>query len=206
MQRSVAGADLDFRIALPASWIRLDLDPRSRRESVRDLAHGQLGEDPQHAELRRQFEALALKAAEEAEQAGAEKAWFYADRLGDRPVIASLVARWWQADGDRSSHAMIERLNASSRPGNLVVVAEMRELGSGPAIRVRRRVTTRRPETGDRDMTAESVQYYVSVPRVPEFLVLAFSTPNLALVEAFLELFEAIVGTLQWFARAEEAE
>lgn len=189
----------DFRLALPASWERIDLDPRTRRESISRLVRQRLGDDPERAAFRREVTAMASKAVEEADATGAEAAWFLADEIGGRPVMATLLVTVWQSDHrDPSVDGIVQRLGRSSRPDNVVLRADTIEVAAGRAARIRRRVKTPRPETNGREVSAEAFQYYVPVPGTDTFLVLGFATPNVTLADAFGELFDAIAGTLQW--------
>lgn len=201
MRSATETTPYDFRLALPSTWDRLDLDPSTRRDNIRALVARRIGEAPEKAELRHELENRALQGAEEAEASGAQRMWFLADQVADRPVMATLVATTWA--GALSLSRMAARLRASSRPDNFVISVENIELHAGPAVKLRRRAVASPPGTQVQVQT-ESLQYYVSVPGSEAFLVLAFSTPNVTLVEAFLELFDAIVSTLQWLKRPEE--
>ncbi len=44
----------------------------------------------------------------------------------------------------------------------------------------------------------ETLQYFIPVPGTARLLVLSFSTPNLSLAPAFLELFDAMAESLHW--------
>lgn len=70
------------------------------------------------------------------------------------------------------------------------------ELSAGPAVRLRRRGSAEGPDA--RVVEVEMLQYFVVVPGAARLLLLTFSTPNVALADALVELFDAIASTLRW--------
>lgn len=61
----------DFRLATPANWFDLDLNPATRRSSIQTLVEKRSGSHPQTAETRRQLVSLLEQAAKDAAEGGA---------------------------------------------------------------------------------------------------------------------------------------
>ena len=195
-----------LRVAAPASWVQLDLDPRTRAASmqrlVKERAEAFLPAAQFGPELAQALEATVAAARE---QGGVFAAVFSTVSDG-KPVGASVVVslipranasvevpagdpRRTLADGLRERYAAPE--------ADVAVV----DLPPGPATRVRRRVRAEVPVgSGGPTVGAEveQVQYFVPLPGATHLALLTFSTPNLGLAEPFGELFEAIAGTLTW--------
>lgn len=196
----VGCAPRSFRVVTPANWLDLDLDPRTSRAATARLVAGAVGGAPAAVSARRQLTSLLRQATRAAADKGAVFSSFLSDVIEGRPVAASLLAsmaRSDQTEGD-SLTALAEQLERSqgsqSRPATATVV----KLGAGPAVRLRRRTMTEALSGEGGWAEVESVQYFLSVPGTRNLLVLSFSTPNLALSEAFAELFDAMAESLSW--------
>jgi hypothetical protein len=184
-------------IATPASWFDLDLDPGTRNESITRMVQrsGKRLAPAGRAELAGMLEAAAADAAAQ----GAVFAALYSDVLEDRPVSASLVVSLRQAEGGSPPAGITQAgvAHALSHVLGRTASTEVRELPSGPAVRLRRRIHGSVPGQEIR-VEVEDVQWFVPSPDGGEVALLAFSTPTLGLAEPFGDLFDAIAGTLRW--------
>jgi hypothetical protein len=195
---AVTPAPVDFRLALPVSWTELDLNPATRSEAIakivaeRGQAGAQLGLGP--AQLADILESLASQA----EEKNGVYAAFYSDVMEGAPVSASLIVSIVPASGgapppgtDPTSIATVLQQMFPAEAG-----AELRELGAGPSVRVRRRLEA--PIAGVGNVAVDNLQYIVVLPDLTRLALLDFSTPTIGLADAFVELFDAIAGTLVW--------
>jgi hypothetical protein len=179
----------------------LDVDPATSANSIRRLVDERVGSDPRVAAPRAQFTGMLQQAVANAARNGAVMAFVYADVFGDAPVGASLLAFVTGAedkvmkDGDIDLDALHDLVRGSSGTGETVVDSSVVDLPAGRAVRVRRRTTA---VVLGRAVPTEVVQYFVPVPGRRNTVTLNFSTPSVALADAFSELFAAMAETLQW--------
>lgn len=185
-----------IRLATPADWFDLDLDPRTSDASIRRLVRDHApGRHPDQVALRRELTELLQRAVREARLQGAVLASVSATIMGDRPVSADLLAAVTPVVGGVDLPALGERLAAEPGPTEHVREVEVVELPVGPALRVRKGV---RPTVVGREVDTDVVQYFVPVPGGDRLVVLTFSTPIAALADAFAGLFDAIAETLRF--------
>lgn len=189
---------LDLRVAVPATWIELDLDPATRTESfarlveARGLAAQAAGVAP--GDLVAMLEGVAARAR----AAGAVYAAVYSDVIDGIQVSASLIASVVDGQGPPpppgTDAAAVARglvpMLAGSGP------AEVRTLPAGPAVRVRTSLDA--PVPGGGTAPVDNVRYAVPLPGLDRLALLEFSTPSLDLSDAFAGLFDAIAATLTW--------
>ncbi|MDP8993092.1 MAG: hypothetical protein M3N31_08605 [Actinomycetota bacterium] len=122
------------------------------------------------------------------------------DVIEGRPVAASLVVSVTPApeEGDGNLQALVERLRRSTGSEGGMARVEVVDLPAGAAVRLRRQMLAEADGAGAEGAVVETVQYFVPVPATASLLVLTFSTPNLPLAEAFVELFDTMAQTLHW--------
>jgi hypothetical protein len=191
----------DFRIVTPPKWLALDVDPATSAGSIRRLVEGRVGSDPRVASQRAQFTGMLQQAVATASRNGAVLAFVYADVLGDAPVGASLLVFVSATedkvlvDGEVDLDALHLLVRGTAAPEGEVVESSVVELPAGGAVRVRRRTTA---VVLGRSVPSEVVQYFVPVPGRRNTVTLNFSTPSVAVADAFCELFAAVAETLQW--------
>ena len=191
-------ARADFRLSLPVSWAELDLNPATRPESIakivaeRGKVGAQLGMSP--GQLTDVLESLAAQAQA---QNGVYAA-FYSDVMEGAPVSASLVVSVVPASGGAPPPGTdprdVARVLQQMFPAE--AETELRELGPGPAVRVRRRLEA--PIAGSANVPIENLQYVVVLPDLTRLALLHFSTPTIGLADPFVELFDAIAATMTW--------
>jgi hypothetical protein len=193
---------VEIRVMTPASWIDLDLDPATRAESIDRLlderaAAGGIDVDPaQRAELA----GLLERTAADAQAKGGIFASVFSDVFEGRPVSATLIVSLVAGEGGEPG----EEVDRAGLAADLREVladgaqSEVVQLPAGPAVRTRGHIEVPVGPAGSRTFTVESIQYFVPLPGATHLVLLSFSTPILALADAFAELFDAIAGTLSW--------
>jgi hypothetical protein len=181
------------RLVTPAGWFDLDLDPVTGPGRRAKLVRRRVGGGRERAELRRQIQARLDDAAERAMASGARFASCYSEVFEGVQVAATLVG-FVSRDIDHTALGdAVDRLRRAD-PGAEI---ELVDLPAGPA--VRRLADVESPVEGSEHTKATvSVEYFVPMPEGGRTLLLAFSTPSLALRDALVELFDAIAGTLRW--------
>ena len=177
-----------FRLALPMTWFDVDVDPRTRRESISGLI-SERAPGVDHAGGAGRLAAVIEGAAAEAQRRGAVLAALFADVVDGRPVSASLVASVVRGRRGNESVDVIAGLVAEL-DGDVV------ELPAGRAVRCRPR---QRADAGDGpSLEVEIVDFYVPVPGEADVVLLSFSTPNLDAGDAFAALFESLASSLRF--------
>ncbi|MGH9022491.1 MAG: hypothetical protein ACRDV9_05220 [Acidimicrobiia bacterium] len=192
----------DLRLITPPAWFELDLEPSGRRASIDQMVAERTGSAVNPA-FSTDLALLLERHAAEAYERGAVRASMFSQELGGEHVAAALmvlvvpgqvgtggVADDRSADGGRTlAWGLAEALGPEG-------ATEMRQLPAGPAVRVRRRLQSAIPD--GEEVPVESVQYFVPFPDGDHLVLLNFSTPNLALADAFVEVFDAMAATLSW--------
>ena len=191
-------APADFRLSLPVSWVELDLNPRTRPEAIAKIVaeRGEVGSQLglSHQQLTDLLESLAAQA----EASNGVYAAFYSDVMEGAPVSASLLVSVVPASGGAPPPGTdprdVARVLQQMFPAD--ADTELRGLGAGPAVRVRRRLEA--PVAGLANVPMENLQYVVVLPDLTRLALLQFSTPTVGLADPFVELFDAIAATLTW--------
>lgn len=192
------GAMGSVRLKTPGAWVDLDLNPATRAASITRVVEEQGGGE------REALRELLEVAAGDAARQGGVFASLFSDAVGGKAVSASLVVSVLDADPEvepgtdpadieEVRMAIVRGLEAEFRADG--GDAQVRSLEAGPAARVRGRLPV--GEAG-RATEVDTLQYFVPFPGADRLAVLTFSTPNLALSDAFAEVFDAIASTLQW--------
>lgn len=187
----------DFRLSLPLAWVELDLNPATRAQSIAKIVD-ERGEAGLALGLaRHQLTDMLESIAAQAEAKNGVYAAFYSDILEDKPVSASLIVSMVPATGEPpppGTDAMsVARVLQQMVPSD--VDTELRQLGVGPALRLRRRLEAAISGVGP--VAIEDLQYVVVLPDLMRLALLDFSTPTVGLADVFVELFDAIAGTLE---------
>ncbi len=192
-----AASVADFRLALPLAWVELDLNPATRAQSIARIVD-ERGEAGQALGLARaQLTDMLESIAAQAEAKNGVYAAFYSDILEDKPVSASLIVSLVPATGEPpppgSDAVSVARVLQQMVPAD--VDTELRQLAVGPAVRIRRRLEA--PIAGLGSVAIEDLQYVVVLPDLMRLALLDLSTPTVGLADVFVELFDAIAGTLE---------
>jgi hypothetical protein len=191
-------ASADFRLSLPVSWVELDLNPATRAEAIARIVAERGDAGTQLGLSRGQLTDLLESLAAQAQAKNGVYAAFYSDVMEGAPVSASLVVSVIPASGGAAPAGTdpvdVARVLRQMFPAD--ADTELRELGAGPAVRVRRRFEA--PIAGMEKVAIENLQYVVVLPDLVRLALLDFSTPTSGLADPFVELFDAIAATLTW--------
>jgi hypothetical protein len=187
MSRALVGAQL----VTPGDWNTLDLDPRSRRASVRAAVRQAVTADPTLAPHGVRLVAILDDAARRAHAAGA----FFCSSLVAAAEAGLLVANavlqlspvtacvQWPASASQACAGLAAAVLADADHPDVDVDVVVLPL-AGPAVR------TMAVSGG------VCVQYLVPVPDAARHVVLTLTSPCPPYVSAALELFDAIAGSL----------
>jgi len=190
----------DFRLAVPANWLTVDLDARTSRRSIARLVEERAGSHPETAESRRQLTQMLQTAAEDAIEQGAVYAAILSTVIAERPVSASLICTVTTSPEPVEVDQVASELRRPHTSPSVPLEVEVVDLPVGRAVRTRGRRIGEMPAPVLRRVEVESLQYFVPVPGAKRLLLLSFSTPNLPIADALVELFDAIAATLRWEA------
>jgi hypothetical protein len=188
-----------FTLTVPATWYALDLDARTRTDSIARLVEERLGPTPtpELRQLRRELTATLRQYARQAANNGAAYAALMYQVVDGIPLSASLLIAYTAAPRDPAGQpartpadlgaalAPAPPPDPGAAPGG-ASPTEIRTL-AGPAARL----------ATEPDGTLH-VQYALPVPESDLALTMTFATPNLAQAEPLGQLFDAIARTLEW--------
>lgn len=183
-------------VVLPADWWTLPLvDEDATRRAVVGLVDRQVGRSDAAAALRRELRVGVTASARRAAATGGWLMAFMLTRVGELPLPATLTA--YRIPGSLAADDDVDALRASLT-AHVVESGGRLDAGDGPfglVLRtVRERTTVAAPGAPE---TPVLVCDYWADPGDGHGLVeLSFSTPLIALRERFVELFDAVAGTL----------
>lgn len=203
-----------LHLRFPGSWWQIPLiDPGEARESARRLVVESIGRADQHAQLRAEMRLRLETAITEAREANAVRFAIAIEIVPDIPIPAFLGIFETGTDlrsAPSTDAAAVMNLFASGfdkadsahefDPENSGVVPfERFAVGrSHVARRVRYRVI---PAEGEApEVTNLIVEFWMTVPGQRKIVLLAFTSPAVALIDPLLNLFGAIVASAQWDA------
>jgi len=185
-------------LLLPAAWWTIDLrDKEARRGSVAGLVDRQVGRADDRAGLRHDLRKRLDAVAEQAAAAGGRLMAVSLMRVGEIPVPATMTVYRLADDTDLVGQGLHEiEAVIGAEPGSYDAL----EMAEGPGGPVLRRVT-RRP--GPEDLGAAAIEmlvadYWLDPDDGKGLLTFAFSTPLIHAREPFLELFDAIVASVEF--------
>ncbi len=197
-ENGTRGRPKDFRVATPNNWFSLNLDPRSMQRSITRLVEARVAPGPEFEGARRELTEVLRNVAADAAEQGAVHAFMLSDVIAGRPVSASLTCTLTttaeEPDLEDVSRQLRHAAKGRLRGAEVTVI----DLPAGSAVRSRERRIDDVPEPIARRVEVESLQYFVRVPDTNALLLLSFSTPNLPIADALVELFDAIAGSLEW--------
>jgi hypothetical protein len=183
-------------LVLPASWWTIDLrDEQARRRSVTTVVDRQVGRSDKLAQLRADARTRLLDAASTAASAGGLLMAVSLMRAADVPISATLTLyRVPGAVGSGDALAALESTLRAAEPTDGVTL-DIADGAFGPVLR-RASVRGGPSELGARDVEMLVVDYWTDPGDGDGLVLLTFSTPLLDLREGMLDLFDAIVATL----------
>ncbi len=189
---------VDFRLTLPAGWVRLPLDDRAAGV-VALVAKRRSGALPveQQEGARQALAQLLLASVEQGRRAGGLDLLLSVDPVEGVTVPAVCLVSYVEPGPDDAGSLPVEQLlEQLGGPGAQTSVVE---LASGPAVR---RATTRvEPSDDGQVLEVAEVAYWLRVPGRPGLLALTFSTGVPELAPALTVLFDAVAETFWWAGR-----
>jgi hypothetical protein len=192
-----------YRLVLPPGWHRLPADPIALRPVVRDLLLRLWADQPRDetAPRRRDLEQALVEMGDRASDQGGRELLLCLQAVAGVPLAASAVVSM-VATGLQGEQGLADLAQVSAEDA---ISSEVLDLGSNRGVVV---VRDQAVEAAERPVilgaAAEAVtrtrhvDVHLPVPDEPAMLLLSFSTPLMALGDAFSELFVAIASTLQW--------
>lgn len=206
-----AGTDTDelkISLATPANWIHLDLSANAMASARRLVDDMVAGEKQVDEKLKLQFIGQLQSTVRRAREQGGVFVAFWSLGLGDLSIGASVIAAVavlgpdLPVDGtgqvaleDAVAAVSADLAAGEGSDGVTIVGSTVVELPAGEAVRVHKRQVA---EAMAGRYESEVIQYFVRVPHERRLVVLTFSSPNLDLAEAMVELFDAMALTLRW--------
>ena len=182
-------------VLLPDDWTSIPLeDDVERTAAVDDVIERQLGRSRDLAGLRKTMHRELLRATELSARGGGVLMALATGSGGTPAAPASLTV--YRVPGSlhgRGGEAMTSVL-ASDEPGHSL------DVGDGPAGTVLRRVrpsSGRTGLTGERDLPALLVDYWVEPTPGARLVYLVFSSPLVDLRDELLGLFDAVVSSVR---------
>jgi hypothetical protein len=202
------GPPSGFRLPTPGNWFDLDLDPRTRNQSIAQLVDSRLGGDPSLSRHRDELVRLLRRVAREAAEHNAVFASMLSEFVEGQPMAAGVNVTVAPITVDRGGTAVNDpeavqaALSVASR--DRAADGEQREVGivelaAGRAVRVSGLRTTQLPGGGHQSLMTSEVQYFLPVPQTNLMSVITFSTPTVALADRFAELFDAMAAGFEFF-------
>jgi len=175
----------DYRLILPESWFRIDLEPGSREKAVAALAERQFQGVDNAPHLKAEARRKLLATADDAFRSGGIELYVSLQTAAGFPLAAALVVTLTPPqEPDRALVTPSRLAETLTRDGRQVTVIR---LPAGQAVRVR-----------TEDPPATSLDIHIPVPGSGAYLLLSFSTPLAPLAGALVGMFDAIAATLRW--------
>jgi hypothetical protein len=191
-------ATTGFSLRLPESWFEFDIWRATRTGDLGRLLDARIADEPELRPYRKPLLKLMREAAEEAERQGARYCAVSGDLTddGDR-LAATLLVFQTEGAGDPEldrPEAIAAQITATAPAAGSPTwrQVEVTEIPAGPAVRA----------YGIQDVADGSLfvtmQTLIPVPGGPGVLNVVLTSPQTALAEPMLDLFDAISGTLGW--------
>ncbi|ROS26159.1 hypothetical protein [Cellulomonas sp. PhB150] len=176
---------------LPDDWWIVDVASEPARErSIAALVARQVGRADDRAALRAEIRTALGKQARDAARAGAFLLAISLMQVGEARLPAALAAYRLPRSGGGELHSLERAFAPLPSDGLELVVADRGSV-------LRRtwvdRATAREPAPDTRVFRAD---YWLDLPGAAEIVLLTFSTPLVEAADAFLELFDTIVDTV----------
>jgi hypothetical protein len=190
---------LAFHLRVPETWYRWDPDDEaaSTTRQVDERVAGQ----PELRPARQTLMRLLMECWRDAGRQGAVAAAALWEPAPLAAVTATLLVleteRAAPGDDDGEIAGLLDSLSDESpfdiRPAEL----ERIDLPAGRAVKVRRLARTDAATPDEPDIIVDMVQHWIPVPGGTEILVLAGSTPCLAVADDLARTFDAIAATVE---------
>lgn len=193
-----------FAITVPDTWFEVDLNPVTRRASINDLVRARTRGVPELAERRDEIAKVLRDAARRAADSGAIYCGVMVEAVEGTGLAASVTVSLLPAsDGDLrldNAGAIAQTLTekvARDEDDTWTKVSVVDLTDVGPAARSAGVEDVELPD-GAGWIRATMMQTFVPVPGGEGVVLISGSSPNLALAEPLLDLFDAVTGTFRF--------
>jgi hypothetical protein len=185
----------DYRLMVPAGWVRIALDPQVWPRRIAALVEDRFRGIDNAPHLKAQMREEMAQRAQEAWTGGGIELYLSMMDVAGVPVASSLLVTMIPYEAGASRVPLEDIALAMAASGEK---ATMVELPAGFAM-AHRYATDPRPGSGS---TYSDTHYDVTldVPNTDSRLLLSFSSPVEPLADALVELFESISYSLTWRA------
>ncbi|MFJ6084340.1 hypothetical protein ACIQI8_23345 [Streptomyces sp. NPDC092369] len=211
---ALPGDVIGVNIQVPHTWYEFDVHPVSVNRSIRDVVAERVKDRPELADFQAELVRTLKKVAREARKRSVVYSGSMCEIVDDEPMVASLLVSVTEAVNEttgESSPTGLDTLMGSlapiapgrrpTDPWRRVQVVDLPE--AGRAVRTEGIEDIEIPDD-NRSYRAVMMQTFVPFPvSSPKVAVISASTPQLALVEPMLELFDLITGTFRFVHRAD---
>lgn len=196
---------LGFTISVPQSWYELELDPARSDRAIRELVEERVRGNETMWPQRHAIHRLLVRQAAEAHASGATYAAGFSLATDEGPVTGSLTVSLLEdplaAAGEHGTPggSLVDRFRQVPRtadplaPYAETTVAEIPTVGACP----RSSGIEDTPFPGGGLLRNVFTLTAVPVPDLERVFLLACSSPVVALSDALLDLFDAVVGTFR---------
>ncbi|MDH6217755.1 hypothetical protein [Streptomyces pseudovenezuelae] len=205
---------IGINIQVPSTWYEFDVRPATVKLSIRDVVAERVKEKPELAEYQADLVRTLKKVARESRKNNVVYSGSMCEIVDNEPMVASLVVSVTEALNETTGET------APTSLGTLMGVLTPIAPGRRPTDTWRRVQPVDLPEAGqavrtegiedieilddNRSYRAVMMQTFVPFPGSnPKVAVISASTPQLALVEPMLQLFDVITGTFRFVHRAD---
>ncbi|MGW1004885.1 hypothetical protein [Streptomyces sp. NPDC002520] len=208
------GDVIGINIQVPSTWYEFDVHPATVNRSIRDVVAERIKQRPELAAYQADLVKTLKKVAREARKNNVVYSGSMCEIVDDEPMVASLMISVTEAVNEATGETAPTPLDTFLRV--LTPIAP----GRRPTDPWRRVRLVKLPEAGEaaraegiedieipddnRSYRAVMMQTFVPFPgNNPKVAVISASTPQLALVEPMLQLFDLITSTFRFVYRAD---
>ncbi|MGW5654063.1 hypothetical protein [Streptomyces humi] len=208
------GDVIGINVQVPSTWYEFDVHPATVNRSIREVVAARVKQRPELAPHRADLVRTLKKVAREARKGNVVYSGSMCEIVDDEPMVASLAVS--------VSAAVNETTGETAATGLDTLMGVLKPIAPGrrPTDPWRRVRLVDLPDAGraartegiedieipddNRSYRAVMMQTLVPFPGgSPRVAVISASTPQLALAEPMLELFDAITGTFRFVYRAD---
>lgn len=196
-----------FEMLLPGTWWRIPLAPAAATEtSIRKMVEDSIGRSDERAAVRRELRTQVSEAAARARRGGGEVMFFSREIMEGVPLPVSLTVLRPEVEldvmvasqPDRNLPLLEGALKRASRDKSR---EHWRSFVSGGAAIVRSTSIVSGSIPGDDESPTVPTlvtDYWAVAPGSVKPIIFSFSTSMPQLAESFIELFDAIIESIDW--------
>lgn len=208
------GDVIGINIQVPSTWYEFDVHPATVNRSIRDVVAQRVKERPELAEYQADLVRTLKKVAREARHNKVVYSGSMCEIVEGEPMVASLMVSVPEVVNETTGEKAATGLDTlmgvltpvppgrrPTDPWRRVSLVDLPE--AGQAARTEGIEDIEIPDD-NRSYRAVMMQTFVPFPGSnPKVAVISASTPQLALVEPMLQLFDLITGTFRFVHRAD---